>query len=204
MGCLKPEDRRSVALQHDSQNDPAQRDWNKRIDQLSREIDARYRQVAEWERWYQQNITEPGVKEAKLAALIAEIDPLHQQLITPYSATPAQAPKAEAPEAVVEVVAPLVMVAKNAATDAPPTSAIDTRPDPERRLALLRELKGTATYVRSKCEWVFTGMSVLVKRKKVDGRKRRTEKTIRADLKKAAQSERDAGNATPYAGLGQR
>lgn len=202
--AFKPEDRRSLAEQHDSQYDPARRDWRNRIDQLTGEIEDCYRQIAEWEPLKPQSITEIGAKNAKLAALDAEIAALHQQLITPYSATPAQAPNAEAPEAVVEAVAPLVTVAEKAATDVPKTAPVDPRPDPERRLALLRELKGTATYDRSKREWVFTGISALVKHEKLDGRKRCTEKTLRADLKEAAQSERDAGNATPYTGLGQR
>lgn len=77
-------------------------------------------------------------------------------------------------------------------------------PDPERRLALLRELGGTATLNRSKGDWTFTGIAGLVASEKAAGRKRKDEKTIRADLKIAAQDERDAKAAGPFHGLGQR
>lgn len=83
-----------------------------------------------------------------------------------------------------------------------PATASDARPDPERRLALLRELGGSPKY--SRCEWTFTGIRALVDTEKANGRKRSTEKTIRADLKEAAQNERDAKNAGFTTGLGQR
>jgi hypothetical protein len=78
----------------------------------------------------------------------------------------------------------------------------DAMSDPMRRLALLRTLGGTAKY--SKSEWTFTGIKALVVAEKADGRMRCTEKTIRADLKKAAQAERDATRAGAFDGLGQR
>ena len=77
-----------------------------------------------------------------------------------------------------------------------------TTPDPERRLALLRALGGSATYRRN--EWKFTGIAALVASEKSEGCKRSDEKTIRADLKEAAQNEREARRAGFGAGLGQR
>jgi hypothetical protein len=74
--------------------------------------------------------------------------------------------------------------------------------DPVRRLALLRTLGGGAKY--SHCEWKFTGISLLVKREKDDGRKRSSEKTIRDDLKEAAQAELDAKRAGAFDRLGQK
>jgi len=72
--------------------------------------------------------------------------------------------------------------------------------DPERRLTRLRALGGTA-----KCrngEWKFTGITELVAAEKSAGRKRCDAKTIRADLKEAAQAERDAQRAGLFQGLG--
>lgn len=92
--------------------------------------------------------------------------------------------------------------AQTTATPAPVGVASDDRPDPERRLELLRSLGGTAKYVR--CEWKFTGIAALVEHETAAGRKRSTEKTIRADLKEAAQNERDANRAGFSTGLGQR
>jgi len=80
--------------------------------------------------------------------------------------------------------------------------SMDQTPDQERRLALLRALDGSYKYARG--EWRFTGMAALVTREKADGRKRCDAKTIRADLKEAAQAERDAKTAGFAAGLGQR
>jgi len=71
---------------------------------------------------------------------------------------------------------------------------------PERRLALLRALDGCAKYAHG--EWKFTGMAALVAKEKADGRKRCDAKTIRADLKEAAKTERDAKNAGFATGLG--
>lgn len=72
-------------------------------------------------------------------------------------------------------------------------------PDPERRLARLRELGGSATYRRN--EWKFTGINALVNDERNEGRKRRDEKTIRADLREAAEAEREAKRAGPFDGL---
>ena len=85
---------------------------------------------------------------------------------------------------------------------AAPVGAVGHTRDPERRLARLRELGGTAKYAHH--EWKFTGMSCLVNSEKADGRKRCSEKTIRADLIQAAQAERDEKTAGFGAGLGQR
>ena len=74
-------------------------------------------------------------------------------------------------------------------------------PDAERRLAQLRALGGTVKCVNY--EWKFTGTADLVKREKEDGRKRCSEKTIRADLMKAAQAEQEAKSAGFQTGLGQ-
>jgi len=73
-------------------------------------------------------------------------------------------------------------------------------PDPVRRLARLRELGGSATYRRN--EWKFTGIAALVATEKNEDRKRSDEKTIRADLREAAEAERDAKRAGPWGGLG--
>ena len=91
-----------------------------------------------------------------------------------------------------------------AATPAPvaDSASNDATPDPERRLALLRALGGNAIYRRG--EWKITGISALVASEKSEGRKRSDEKTIRADLKEAAENERDAKRANAFAGLGQR
>ena len=97
--------------------------------------------------------------------------------------------KAAQPQAVTP--APVAGIATNSAT-----------PDPERRLARLRALGGDAIYRRG--EWKITGISALVASEKGEGRKRCDEKTIRADLKEAAENERDAKRANAFAGLGQR
>ena len=78
----------------------------------------------------------------------------------------------------------------------------DQTADPERRLARLRTLGGTAKYSRG--EWRFTKIGELVKAEKADGRNRSDEKTIREDLKAAAQTESAAKNAGFGSGLGQR
>lgn len=78
----------------------------------------------------------------------------------------------------------------------PPVAAIS---DPERRLARLRELGGDAKKVRD--EWKFSGMVKLVASEKALGRKRSDDKTIRADLKEAAEAEREAKAAGHFDGL---
>ena len=102
------------------------------------------------------------------------------------------------------VARPEVKPEPQAATPAPEADSTsnDATPDPERRLALLRALGGSATYRRN--EWKFTGIAALVASEKSEGCKRSDEKTIRADLKEAAQNEREARRAGFGAGLGQR
>lgn len=74
-------------------------------------------------------------------------------------------------------------------------------PDPERRLARLRALGGNATFSNRQGEWKFTGIKALVDAERNEGRKRRDEKTIRADLREAAEAEREAKRAGPFDGL---
>ena len=72
-------------------------------------------------------------------------------------------------------------------------------PDPERRLARLREMGGSATSKRG--EWKFTRITALVAAERSEGRKRSDEKTIRADLKEAAEAEAEAKRAGHWDGL---
>ena len=91
-----------------------------------------------------------------------------------------------------------------AAPEATEGASVSTDPiqDPERRLARLRELGGTAKYARG--EWSFKGTGALLKSEESEKRKRRSEKTIRADLRDAAQAERDATKDAAFThGLGQ-
>ncbi len=107
------------------------------------------------------------------------------QLIERYQTPePAPAPDTATP-------APVVDIASNSTT-----------PDPERRLALLRALGGSATYKRN--EWKCKGITALVASEKSDRRKRSDEQTIRADLREAAQNELEAKRAGFGSGLGQR
>ena len=94
--------------------------------------------------------------------------------------------------------------APQAATPAPvaDSASNDATPDPERRLTRLRQLGGNVTLRRG--EWKCPGITALVAIEKSEGRKRCDEKTIRADLKEAAESEREARRANAFAGLGQR
>ena len=75
-------------------------------------------------------------------------------------------------------------------------------PAPERRLARLRALGGNSKYRNG--EWHFTGIIKLVQHEKQEGKSRSDEKTIRADLKLASQSERDAKSAGFASGIGKR
>lgn len=84
---------------------------------------------------------------------------------------------------------------------APAQSAAEPA-DPERRLQSLKALGGGARFTKG--EWKFTGISALVVSEKAQGRKRSTEKTIRADLREAAENEREAKRAGFADGLGQR
>lgn len=81
-------------------------------------------------------------------------------------------------------------------------SGADTeqQPDPQRRLARLLAGGGSAKYRHG--EWKFTGIAALVVSEKADRRKRSDEKTIRKDLREAAEAERDAKRAGPFQGLG--
>ena len=109
--------------------------------------------------------------------------------------------KRESVERVAEIIN---KTAQNAATPAP-VAGIATNsatPDPERRLARLRALGGDAIYRRG--EWRITGISALEASEKSEGRKRCDEKTIRADIKEAAENEREAKRSNAFAGLGQR
>jgi|GEM_PF-1711009 len=74
--------------------------------------------------------------------------------------------------------------------------------DQDRRLVRLRSLGGSARLKRG--EWRFEGIAALVKWEKSEGRKRSDEKTIRNDLREAAENERDAKRAGPLDGLGKR
>lgn len=90
------------------------------------------------------------------------------------------------------------------ATPAPvaDSASNDATPDPERRLALLRALGGSATYKRG--EWRFRGIVALEASEKREGRPRSSQKTIREDLIEAAQNEFEAKRAGFASGLGQR
>ena len=83
-----------------------------------------------------------------------------------------------------------------------PSDEAPTPDDPARRLARLRELGGSAK--RRNGDWKFIGIASLVASEKAQGRSRSDEKTIRADLKEAAQNELEAKRADAFAGLGQR
>ena len=98
-------------------------------------------------------------------------------------------PKADAP-----VAAAPATVACSASTDA--------TPDPERRLARLRALGGDASFKRG--VWRFRGIVALEASEQREGRSRRSQKTIRADLTEAAESEREAKRASAFVGLVQR
>ena len=86
--------------------------------------------------------------------------------------------------------------------DEPALNAQTAPDDPERRLSRLRELGGSAKHRGG--EWRFTGIAKLVASEKAQGRSRSDEKTIRLDLKEAAQNEREAKRAGFGSGLGQR
>jgi hypothetical protein len=82
------------------------------------------------------------------------------------------------------------------------SASIDTTPDPERRLALLRALGGSARYQGG--VWRFNGIVALEASEQKEGRPRSSQKTIREDLRQAAESEREAKRAGFGSGLGQR
>jgi hypothetical protein len=74
--------------------------------------------------------------------------------------------------------------------------------DPERRLAALYALGGTAKYKDG--SFKFTKIGKLVAQEKAAGRNRSDQKTIHDDLVEAAQAARDAKAAGFGSGLGQR
>ncbi|MSQ65569.1 MAG: hypothetical protein EXR37_04340 [Limnohabitans sp.] len=77
-----------------------------------------------------------------------------------------------------------------------------TSSEPERRLALLRAMGGDAKKVKG--EWRFTGTIGLVLREKADSRKRSDQKTIRVDLKAAADAESEDKREGLFKGLRRR
>lgn len=74
--------------------------------------------------------------------------------------------------------------------------------DPARRLAALRALGGSVQKVGT--DWKFRGIKELVAQEKAAGNARSDEKTIRADLRRAAEDEQSARRAGFCDGLGQR
>ena len=85
------------------------------------------------------------------------------------------------------------------ATVAQPSPAV-TLPEPQRRLAALRSLGGDVKW--SKGVWAITCIGKLVEQEKARGFKRNDEKTIRKDLREAAEAaKREGPSATPKASL---
>lgn len=141
-------------------------------------------ELKKWQAIPAETVSELERKEQKIAALKVERAALLASVFPGDSQQQATEPPA-----------PPVVAA--GASD-----GVEQTPDAERRLARLRALGGTAKYVRH--EWKFTGMADLLESEKADDRKRRSEKTIRADLIQAAKAERDEKSAGFGAGLGQR
>ena len=79
---------------------------------------------------------------------------------------------------------------------APSGSAV-TPPEPQRRLAALRSLSGDVKWWKR--DWAITGIGKLVKQEQAEGRNRRSEKTIRAELHDAAEAEKREGHLRPTA-----
>jgi hypothetical protein len=77
-----------------------------------------------------------------------------------------------------------------------PAAGIAIVSEPARRLASLRALSGSSKYAKN--DWRFTGFNELVLAERANGSKRCSEKTIRVDLKDAAQAERDAKSSRPF------
>jgi hypothetical protein len=166
------------AAQLDPENRLAQVNAGRLLDQIER-----------WEALQDGIASNLLAKEKRLPELYGELAALEAQFKAPYPAL-----------LVVDATPPEPQAGAVVAVDALEAQAMT--PDPERRLALLRTLGGSAKYFQDK--WKFTGITELVAREKEDGRKRSSQKTIRADLKEAAQAERDAKNAGFATGLGQR
>lgn len=93
---------------------------------------------------------------------------------------------------------------RSGSTNAPPSTPKNPEmTEPERRLKALRELGGEARWkhYRGETQWCFTKISELVTAEKHAGRKRHDEKTIRKDLREAAETERLAkasGKSNPW------
>jgi hypothetical protein len=95
-----------------------------------------------------------------------------------------------------------VEVAAAQASPAPAntTLAAPELPDPERRLKRLREIGGEASWYMGK--WTFTKTNTLAADEARENRPRSSQKTIKADLEKAAEAERkakrDGAAASPF------
>ena len=76
----------------------------------------------------------------------------------------------------------------------PPSESAVTLPEPQRRLAALRSLGGEVK--RSNGKWAITGIGKLVDQEKANGFERSDEKTIRKDLKEAAEAAKREGPST--------
>jgi len=75
---------------------------------------------------------------------------------------------------------------------------MEAMPDPERRLIALRELGGATHWKRGRSgtqAWQINGIKNLVAQEKANRRKRSDEKTIRGDLREAAEAESMAKRA---------
>lgn len=81
-----------------------------------------------------------------------------------------------------------------AAAVEPEAQQQDTQADPQRRLHALRASGGSATRLNGK--WTFKGIDALEKAEREAGRKRCSQKTIRADLETAAEAEYREGKET--------
>lgn len=112
--------------------------------------------------------------KSKIAMLIEQLE---------FQVAPEAPPAATQPQA-----APAAEAHPQSATE----NYMNALADPERRLIALRELGGTARYKRGRGgiqAWQFTGIQMLVNQEKKLGRKRHDEKTIRKDLREAAEAE---------------
>lgn len=78
---------------------------------------------------------------------------------------------------------------------APTSEPTQELPDAPRRLAALRVLGGNVKWIHG--EWRITGIDALETQERDQKRKRTSQKTIRADLKEAAEAERKAKREGP-------
>ena len=81
------------------------------------------------------------------------------------------------------------------AVPVPAVVASTDKSDPQRRLDALTALGGSIK--QWKGDWAITGIGKLVAKEKADGRKRCSEKTIRRDLKEAAEAQKREGQKPP-------